>query len=597
MWQTIIFIVYFCFCEKIVYSKIITPDDPSTLQSAILSANQKEGLDSVTLTPGIYPIPFNNHPNANLLFSNLRNFTINANNVTLLMLDNRKRGVVFYNCYNVTVRGVMTIRNDIIPFSQGVIESIQQKSFVINIHDGYPTALDNSSYFPVAAPYYIFDRNTRRLKDRTYDYYSRNAIRMDDHRFQVMFDNILGQEVAIGDLVSMRGVGDFGLINEICELMQFIDINIEFAGLFAWFETEGVGRNRYERISARPGPKPLGATEEPLMSANADGFHSANVRHGPTILNSFFTRMPDDGIAIHGEYQMIRQVNGNLIICMRKWSRIPYTIGDRVAVVGEDGIPRGEARVQQLRTLPNGYLPLISSPWPHFQNNNYYFELELDTNLNGTILPNDVISNIDQTGSGYVLEGNVILNHRARGILVKAHDGLIQSNLINGSSIAGIVMQPELWWGEGNYAERVIIRNNTLMKCGYATSGPWTEQAGVLTIYGTGKSSVTYGHHTLTIENNFFVDNDGVHMVLDGVKNTLIKRNSFVNGQHKINNRGSDHGIEGGSLIYINRAQSLTLEGNRAWCLGSAHTRRLQMSYLATHIIGSLDGIIAENHC
>ncbi|CAF4283278.1 unnamed protein product, partial [Adineta steineri] len=37
-----------------------------------------------------------------------------------------------------------------------------------------------------------------------------------------------------------------------------------------------------------------------------------------------------------------------------------------------------------------------------------------------------------------------IIDHRARGILVKAHDGFIQSNLISGSSIADLVIQPEL---------------------------------------------------------------------------------------------------------------------------------------------------------
>ncbi len=41
----------------------------------------------------------------------------------------------------------MTIQNDIIQFSQGYIESVDEKSFVINIHDGYPTTLDNTTYY------------------------------------------------------------------------------------------------------------------------------------------------------------------------------------------------------------------------------------------------------------------------------------------------------------------------------------------------------------------------------------------------------------------------------------------------------------------
>jgi hypothetical protein len=44
---------------------------------------------------------------------------------------------------------------------------------------------------------YVFDRNKR--------------------GFQVIFDSNLGQEVAVGDLVSMRGAGDFGVLSENCK--------------------------------------------------------------------------------------------------------------------------------------------------------------------------------------------------------------------------------------------------------------------------------------------------------------------------------------------------------------------------------------------
>ncbi|CAF1424861.1 unnamed protein product [Adineta ricciae] len=598
MWSKSIFVFVACLYQSIIaHCKIITPDDANALQSLILSAYNTDKLDSITLTPGIYRIPFNDQPNSNIILSYLRNYVINAQDVTLLMLDNRKRGITFYNCYNVTVRGSLIIRNDVIPFTQGTIESIHANSFILNIHDGYPTTLDDSTYFSIETPYYIFDRHTHRLKDKTFDYYNRNVTRIDSHRFQVTFYITLGAEIAVGDLVSMRGKGNMGILTEVSEKMHYVDVIVEYAGSIAWFEMEGMGNNRYERISVRPGPKPLGATEEPLMSANADGFHSSNVFHGPTVINSFFTQMPDDGIAIHGEYQIIRQVNENIIIIMRKYSWLYYRINDRVVIMGEDGVPKGETRVLRIRTLPMDYLPLITPTWPHFQNHHYYYELELETNLNGTIVSNDFISDIDRTGSGYVLQGNTILNHRARGILVKARDGLIESNLINGSSMAAIVMQPELWWAEGNYAEHVIIRNNTLMKCGYATSDLSTEQAGVLTIFGTGKSQVAYGHDTITIENNLFVENDGVHMILDGLQNSVVKGNRFYNGQHNVNDRGSNYGWDGGVLVYVNRAKAITLQGNRAWCLGSAHKRRLQMTYLATHITGSLDGVIVESHC
>ena len=589
------FLLHLCQLLTAVHGRI-SPDDPGSLQSAILEANQQQGLDYIKIPSGIYHIPPVSNQRANLQFTNLKNLRIDAHNVTLLMVDNTKPSIYFAYCYNVTVRGSLTIRNAIIPFTQGDIESIDGNSFVLNIHDGYPTTLDNPLAFNLATTYYVFDRKTRRLKDNTYDYYNTNVTRIDTRRFRVLFGGNVGKEVAAGDLTSMRsGIGSAAVHSDNCERMQFIDVDVEYAGSFAWFETSGAGNHRYERITARPGPKPIGATEEPLMSANADAFHSAGVRRGPTIVDSLFTRMPDDGIAIHGEYQMVRQVSGFSLTCMRLWPGAPYQVGDRAAVVAEDGVPRGEARVRRIQILPENFLPSISTPWPHFQNNRYYFELELDTNFNGTIHPNDVISNVDYTGSGYSLLNNTIRDHRARGMLLKASDGRVESNMIDGSSIAGLVMQPELWWGEGNYAERVVIRNNTLARCGYATTGRWSEQAGVLTVRGTGTSPIVHGHDTLTIENNVFLDNDGVQMVLDGLKNTVVRRNWFVNAQNKVNDRGADHGYDGGALVHINRALSVRLESNRAWNLGPAHTRNLQTTQFATQVVGILDGIITES--
>ena len=185
---------------------------------------------------------------------------------------------------------------------------------------------------------------------------------------------------------------------------------------------------------------------------------------------------------------------------------------------------------------------------------------------------NHAISNIDYTGSGYVLRGNTILDHRARGMLLKARNGRVDDNFFIGSSIATLVLQPKLLWGEANYAECMIIRNNTFSRCGYIQVDRGTEQAGVLTIHGAETSSTADRHHTLTLENNTFSDNDGVQLVLDGLRDTIVRKNSFFNAQKKVNNRGTGHGIDSGALIYISRARSLTLKGNRAWSLGATHT-------------------------
>ena len=570
----------------------ISPAHPEKLQENILAAF-KAGQQKIVIPPGIYQIPASNQ-GSNLELSDLKDVEIDATGVVFLMQDNSKTGVTFRNCHNVTFRGAI-VRNAIIPFTQGEIVAIadDRKAFELQIDKGYPTTLDDAKKFDPRTTYYIFDRSTRRLKNGTYDYGSAGVERINETGFRIVFDNALGQEIAVGDLASMRGRGGTGVHVDGCANMKIEDVAAEFSGGFGWFETGGAGGNRFTAIAAKPGPKPEGAQVEPLMSENADGFHSAGVKRGPTIENSMFTRMPDDGIAIHGEYQMVRKTEDNVLTCMRLWPGAPYEVGDRMAWVRKNGVPGGEAKVVAVRKLADSFLPPIETAFPHFRDNKFFFELTLDKPLEAS--EGDVVSNLEHTGDGYVLRGNTILDHRARGLLLKARDGIVENNLIDGSSIAGLVMGPELWWGEGNYAKNIVIRGNTFAHCGYATTGPWNEQAGVLTIHGTGDSPDARGHVGITIVNNAFIDNDGVNVVLDGIENATFTNNSFLNAQQSENKRGADRGYDIGALVYLKRAKNITFAGNVAQRLGAANDALIKVGKEASDITGVKNGIRVNN--
>ena len=74
--------------------------------------------------------------------------------------------------------------------------------------------------------------------------------------------------------------------------------------------------------------------------------------------------------------------------------------------------------------------------------------------------------NRDRAGSGYVLLNNTIRNHRARGMLLKARNGVVKGNRIDNSTLGGIVLTPELSWGEGDYSGNVsVIDNNITAVC------------------------------------------------------------------------------------------------------------------------------------
>ncbi|PQV63287.1 Right handed beta helix region [Abditibacterium utsteinense] len=565
----------------------ISPEHPEQLRDAILAAF-KAGQKKVVVPPGVYRIPSSN-AGANLEFADLKEFEIDARGAVFSMLDNSKGGIIFRNCQGVTLRGA-TIRNATFPFTQGRITAIapNRKSFELQIDAGYPTTLDNTKAFDSRTTYYIFDHTTRRLKNGTYDYGNSGLLRLAPDRFQVSFEGAFGPEIEVGDLSSMRGRGESGLHNDGCTQMNIRGVSLQASGGFGFFESGGAG-NRYDGVSVKPGPKPQGATAEPLMSENADGFHSAGTKKGPTIENSLFTRMPDDGIAIHGEYQMVRGSQGAIVTCMRPWPGAPYAIGDRVALVAQNGVPGGEAKVVAVQKLADDLLPPLATDFPHFRDNHFFFQLTLDKALDAK--PGDVVSNLDQSGNGFVLRNNTILDHRARGFLLKARDGLVANNLVDGSSIAGLVMGPELWWGEGNYTRNVVIRGNTFAHCGYATTGPWNEQAGVLSVLGTGDSPDARGHSNLTIENNAFVSNDGINVVLDGLENSTFTGNKFLDPQKMENKRGADRKMDSGALIYVNRAKNLRIEANVAQRVGAFNTSLVKISAHASAISGAKNGV------
>ena len=232
--------------------------------------------------------------------------------------------------------------------------------------------------------------------------------------------------------------------------------------------------------------------------------------------------------------------------------------------------------------MPEGFLAPIETEFPHFRDNKFFLRITLDGPLAAG--EGDVVSNLDQTGDGYVLRGNTVLDHRARGLLLKARGGLVENNLVEGSSIAALVMGPELWWGEGNYAQNVTIRGNKFARCGYATTGPWNEQAGVLTLHGTGESPDARGHRNIVIENNIFADNDGVQVVLDGVEGATFQDNRFINAQQSENRRGADH-YDAGALIWVGRAKGVRIVGNTARQLGAANTQRVVLSQNSSEIV------------
>lgn len=571
-------------------AETITPEDPASLKRGILAA-VKAGQQKVVVPAGVYRLTAEEKERFHLKFADLSNLEIDATGATFLLLNPNKGGIEFYRCKNLTLRGA-TLQHAIPPFTQGTIEAIAAdgKSFDLRIAKGYPANFDDPNYFLPNTTGYIFDPATRQWKSGTSDMGIKRMERLGDGFFRLHWHGPNGpdkQAVSVGDLMAFRGKGITDIYIPSCSGMNIDGVSILSGGGFCIHEDGGEGGNRYS-YKVSYGPKPEGATETPLIACNADAFHSGGVRKGPTLENCLFEGMPDDGVPIHGYFCLVVEGNGNtLTMTEGRWQ-----VGDPLRLFDAAGGYVGEAVVQKIRPLPD-YKTTAKSGNRGFTDLEKKRFVEITTDQPLSAKMDFLASNPNAMGRGFVVRNCTIRNHRARGMLLKADDGLVEGNTVEESTIAGIVIAPELWWNEACYSRNVIVRNNTVRRTGHATVGPWTEQFGAITVTAAAKETASPGHRGIVISNNRIEDCDGTNLVITAAKDVLVKDNVFTRAQRKPTTRGKDHGSPA-ALVWLSACEDVRFENNRVRELGEQSKELVHSAPSAKDVQGATDGVTKE---
>ncbi len=459
----------------------ITAENPSSIQEGIEAAG-RAGMKRVVIPAGTYRLP---KPNggAYLSFRNLADLEIDARGVTLLRTDPTKGGINFNRCRNVTVNG-MTLLNETPPFTQGTLVGIDPDGrwLEVRIDQGYPANFDDPQTGEAKTMGDVFDPRTRQWKVGTVDYGVERPERLGPGLFRLNLQwrvKPASQPVSVGDLMAFRGRLSTDIFLGECSGMVITNVTILHGSGFCVHESGGEGGNHYS-YKVTYGPKPAGATASPLIACNADAFHSSGVRKGPIVENCLFEGMPDDGVPIHGNFALVMDSAGREVtLCLAE--RIFFRNGDPIRFFNQHGHYLAETTIREIATL-NQYKPKSPITTDRFKRARRFVTLTLDKSV-----PVDFqcyASDPAANGSGYVVRNNIIRNHRARGMLLKADNGLVEGNTVDGSTIAGIVIAPEIWWNEAGYSRNVIVRKNVIRNTGYAAVGSSDYQAGALTVTG-----------------------------------------------------------------------------------------------------------------
>jgi hypothetical protein len=568
----------------------IMPRNPASVEAGIMAAF-RAGRKSVVVPAGVYRIA-PAHERWHLEFADLSNFEIDAREATFLWQDRTRGGIHFHRCKNVRLRGAI-LQHEIVPFTQGTIVALDPggKSLDVKIDAGYPAELDDPRFFPQQPVGYLFDPATRQWKAGSHDVYGQRGERLGAGLFRIHWGRAQpGEPVAGGNRMAFRGKVVTDVYLDECSGMDLTELTIRNGGGFCVHEDGGEGGSHY-RYAVSHGPRPHGATVDPLISCNADAFHSSGVRKGPVLEHCTFEGMCDDGIAIHGSYAQVDHAEGKTLFVGMPSERCFFEPGDPMRLYDALGTLAGESVVREVRKRSDFEPP---GPSTHRQFRNrplHYFALGLDRQLGAGF--DFLVSDPGACGAGYVIRDNTIRNHRARGLLLKADRGLVEGNTIDGSTIAGIVLAPELWWNEADYSHDVVIRNNMIRYTGYATSGPASNQAGALTITAEGGPH----HEKIRIEDNTFDDIRGVDLQVDHAREILVRDNRFLRTHRLPSRNGKERGIDPEAVIWLSECSKVVMEGNTIAHRGGFGGRLIVATPSAREVKGLTEGVreMAEN--
>ena len=517
---------------------------PYDLQGAV-DAALRAGSHTVTLPKGEVGLGARD---VALELRGVKDLTIDGAGTTLVIPRPDASLAVFARCEGVTLRG-FTVRHETPSMTQGWIRTISPDKGTYEV-EFMPGFLASKESLPEGLVGYVFDPKTLNWRKGSLDLYFKRATFLDGRRVRLEVGGAVDHAVSVGDLMAFRGKGRTEILFDDCARTRVDGVTLTSAPGFGIQESGGAGGDSF-RYNVLRGAAPKGSPMPPLLSANADAFHSNGVRKGPRVEGCRFEWMPDDGIPIHGYYEGVAGVGPKRLVITNQWPSEAFGAGDRVRVYAKGGASlRGEAKVVAIRSLTSFVVP--PSPYPPLRDKPFQFELTLDREIPATAV-DDLVANADRQGDGFVVRGNTIRNNRARGMLITASHGTIEDNVIDGSTMAGIVLCPELYWMQADFSQDVTIRGNTIRNVGYATVGPWTDQVGGIVV--TAEVEKGRPQRDIRIQDNLLAGIYGNGIVVRHAEGIVLKGNRFTNAREAVNGAGRDRGLPSKGERFVEDAE------------------------------------------
>jgi hypothetical protein len=499
--------VIFTLCFLIVHrstAAVITvgdPNQPATLPRLIADA-YSQGARDIIINPGTYTIIGTGGSMFQLVGWN--DAVIRANRVTLIA-DHIAGGLSLFelrHCTGVTLEGASLSQTAMTAYQGRIIamggDGNGKPTCDWKPDAGYPVPPADAKTFPFGPN--VVDGQTRLLKLHNGDYGNEPMRALGDGTFRVTFHEpklkFQVEDFLVGRFGDPNGKAPFKVHLIDCRDCTIKDITLSRNG-FAAIREEGGGGNHFLQCTWAMGPRPAGATEDSVVTDAADGFHSTGTNPGPDIERCVMEGVfLDDCFAIHGGFQQITSVSGNRLTLGKGQSGV--RVGEPVRVCGDKGFIE-QANVIGLKNQPD-----------------HTVVITLDKPIDAP--PGAKASNPLACGPGYKIIGCTLGNVRSRGILVKADNGLIKDNIIDGCVMSAVSVGPEYFWNEAGYVRNMTIEGNV-----FRNNGKRFADAAVL-VHGEGVE----GNQHIVIQRNQFLSNYGSCISINWADDITILENSIT---------------------------------------------------------------------
>ena len=544
-------------------------DEPASYDLAAAVAEAvAAGRSELKVPPGVYRM------DAPVVLRKVRGFTLDGTGVTLIRTQ--PANVFTLNaCDDITVRG-FTIDYDPLPFTQGTVTAVDdQGTFDFEVHAGYPD-LGPQTRYHVA---YIFDGRTRLWKQGVADLYGRLEV-LDARRGRFDPGVATGAPVEVGDRVSInpRRSNTFWL-GEGSSRITLEGIRVwscPGAAILGRFAGEGhVIRN----LTIERGPRPAGATEDRLMSTNADAVNYGISRSALRMEDCDLGFMGDDALNIHGPvFPVVKVESATSVLVVRPWGRQKFHLvmrgGEQLRVLAPGTFaPLGRAVFASIEPVADHgleraylfrFLPPFKARKPDAPHTVYRVTLAEPVTL-------EVGQSLDHPaslGSGFVVRGNHFHDNRPRGLRLQASDGLVEGNRFERIATAAITVGAEYGqWGEAGWSEGLVIRGNSFVDIGRGFVVNDTNKApAAVSVFGSHAGPdepFPQGHRGIVIEGNRFERVRPAAVYVYAAKDVVIRGNTVVgSGGEGMADAGRALGIGPRGVIDVHPGAAAVVEGN-----------------------------------